>query len=105
MKLFKTKKEGSCCQSGCCDEAPSVTNAAVKVLGSGCKNCTVLAENTKEALIELNLPADIEKVTDMKDIASYGVLSTPALVYNNKVLSYGKVLTKDQVKALLEDAQ
>lgn len=71
----------------------------IKILGPGCKNCVALADNTKEALKELDIPAEIEKVTDYAAIASYGIMSTPALVVDEKVVSFGKVLKpKDLVK-------
>ncbi|KXZ39271.1 small redox-active disulfide protein 2 [Alkalithermobacter thermoalcaliphilus JW-YL-7 = DSM 7308] len=73
----------------------------IKVLGSGCKSCITLKENTEEALRELGIQAEIIKVEDFKDIVAYGVMSTPALVVDEKVVSYGKVLkTKEIVKLL-----
>ncbi len=73
----------------------------IKVLGPGCKNCENLADNTKAALKELGLEAEIEKVTDFGQIAGYGILSTPGLVVDDKVVSSGKVLKpKDIVKLL-----
>jgi len=73
----------------------------IKVLGPGCKNCENLADNTKAALKELGLEAEIEKVTDFGEIAGYGILSTPGLVIDDKVVSSGKVLKpKDIVKLL-----
>ena len=76
----------------------------IKVLGSGCKNCVALKENTEKALKETGIEAEIIKVEDMKDIVSYGVMQTPALVFDEKVVSYGKVLkAKDIVKLLEKD--
>ncbi|KUP09742.1 redox-active disulfide protein 2 [Bacillus coahuilensis m2-6] len=73
----------------------------IKILGSGCKKCIMLAENTKKALDELSKDADVVKVTEMEEIMAYGVMSTPALVVDEKVVSYGKVLKpKDIVKFL-----
>ena len=74
----------------------------VKILGSGCKSCVTLAQNTKEALEELGITAEIVKVTDFAQIAAYGVMSTPALVVDEKVLSYGKVLKTKEIIKLLE---
>lgn len=74
----------------------------VKVLGSGCKNCVTLKENTEKALKETGIEADIVKVEDMKDIASYGVMRTPALVIDEKVVSSGKVLKPNDIVKLLE---
>lgn len=74
----------------------------VKVLGSGCKNCVTLKENTEKALKETGIEAEIVKVEDMKDIVSYGVMRTPALVIDEKVVSSGKVLKPKDIVKLLE---
>lgn len=63
----------------------------IKVLGSGCPNCIRLEKNVLEALKELGKEATVEKVTDIKEIMSYGVMSTPALVVDGKVLFSGRV--------------
>ena len=76
----------------------------VKILGSGCKSCVKLAENTKEALAQLGLQAELVKVTDFSEIAAYGIMSTPALVVDEKVLSYGKVLKAKEIATLLKKA-
>ena len=60
------------------------------------------SEKAKEALAELGMDTTIDHVTDFVQIASYGVMSTPALVVDGKVVSYGKVLSKDEVKSLLQ---
>ena len=73
----------------------------IKVLGPGCKNCENLADNTKAALKELGLEAEIEKVTDFAEIAGYGILSTPGLVVDDKVVSSGKVLKPKEIAKLL----
>ncbi|MDD4088712.1 MAG: thioredoxin family protein [Tissierellia bacterium] len=74
----------------------------IKVLGPGCKNCVSLKENTEKAMKEMGIEAEIIKVEDMKDIASYGVMRTPALVIDEKVVSYGKVLKPNDIIKLLE---
>ena len=76
--------------------------ANVKVLGSGCSKCNELEKNTVEALKELGMDTEIEHVTDFAKIAAYGVMSTPALVVDGKVVSYGKVLKKDEVIKILK---
>lgn len=63
----------------------------IKVLGSGCKNCQKLEENTKEALSSTGKTADIKKVTDVVEIQRYGVMRTPALVIDEKVVVSGRV--------------
>ncbi len=74
----------------------------IKILGSGCKNCVTLAENTKTALSELGLQAEMIKVTDFSEIAQYGIMSTPGLVIDEKVVSFGKVLKPKEIIKLLE---
>ena len=74
----------------------------IKILGTGCPNCKILEKNTKEAIEELNLKAEVEKVTDIKEIMEYGIMSTPALVVDEKVVSYGKVLSSEEIKKLLK---
>ena len=76
---------------------------SVKVLGSGCAKCNDLEAATKEALVELGLTAEIEHVKDFSEIAKYGVMSTPALVVNEKVISMGKVLKQAEVVALMKN--
>jgi small redox-active disulfide protein 2 len=75
----------------------------IKVLGSGCKKCKKLEENTKEALQLLGLDAEVEKVTDFEAIASYNVLSTPALVVDGKVIVYGQVPKPRKIADLLSE--
>ena len=73
----------------------------IKILGSGCPNCKVLEANVKKAVEEMKIKADVEKVTDIEKIMEYGIMSTPALVIDEKVVSYGKVLTSEEIKKLL----
>lgn len=73
----------------------------IKILGSGCKKCGILAENAKAAVEAAGHSAEIVKVTDFAEIAGYGVMSTPALVVDEKLLSAGKVLTAEEIGALL----
>lgn len=74
----------------------------IKVLGSCCGNCTALVENTKIALKELGIDCEVEKVTDFAEIAKYGVMSVPALVINERVVSFGKVLKPKGIVKILE---
>lgn len=75
----------------------------IKVLGSGCAKCNELEANVKEALVELGMDTTIDHVTDFVQIAAYGVMSTPALVVDGKVVAYGKVLKKDEVVKILRE--
>lgn len=75
----------------------------IKILGSGCKNCQKLEEEAKGAIEDLGLNAKVEHVKDFVEIAKYGVMNTPALVANEKVLSSGRVLNKEQIMDLLKE--
>lgn len=109
MKLFGKKKEeaGSCCCGSCTPEAMAKAEEAkastgVKVLGSGCAKCNALEEAVRSALTELGMDTAIDHVTDFTQIAAYGVMSTPALVVDGKVVSFGKVLKKEEAKAIIQ---
>ena len=110
MALFgkKNKEEQTSCGCGCdCGaekKTENVTSEAsgVKVLGSGCAKCNQLEAATKEALMQLGMNTAIEHVTDFAEIAKYGVMSTPALVVDGKVVSFGKVLKPDEIVQILK---
>ena len=73
----------------------------IKVLGGGCCKCENLLEAVKEAVAEKGVEAEIEYITDMSKIMEYGIMSTPALMVDNKVVSMGRVLkTKEVLKYL-----
>jgi small redox-active disulfide protein 2 len=76
----------------------------VKILGPGCKNCQNLETRTREALDQLGLDADVEKVTDYAAIAGYGVMKTPGLVVDDAVVVSGRVPAVDEIAALLSPA-
>ena len=75
----------------------------IKILGSGCRNCVALKDNTETALKESGIEAEIVKVTDFKDIMAYGVMTTPALVIDEKVVSFGKILKPKEIVKILEN--
>lgn len=113
MALFGKRKEQqeakpSCCCGGCdCEnmeqaEAAKAEGASVKVLGSGCPKCNALEAATKAALEQLGMDTTIEHVTDYAKMAAYGVMTTPALVIDGKVVSYGKVLKTEEVVGILK---
>ena len=77
------------------------TGNNVLVLGGGCAKCNELEKHVKMALQELAMEDVIEHVTDFGQIAAMGVMSTPALVIDNKVVSMGKVLSKDEVVKII----
>lgn len=74
----------------------------IKILGTGCANCLRLEANTRQAVTQLNAFAQIAKVTDLKDIATYGIMRTPGLVVDGKVLVSGRVPSVDELVILLE---
>ena len=76
---------------------------SIKVLGGGCAKCNELEASAVAALTELGMDTNIEHVTDFSVIATYGVMSTPALVVDGKVVSMGKVLKKDEVISILKE--
>ncbi len=75
----------------------------IKILGSGCRNCTVLKQNAEAALRKAGIEAEIVKVTDFRDIMAYGVMSTPALVIDEKVISSGRVLSPEQIAQIIKE--
>jgi small redox-active disulfide protein 2 len=70
----------------------------IKVLGPGCPKCEETAKRVAEAVNEIGVDAAIEKVTDVLEIAGYGVFGTPAVVVNGEVKSVGKIPSKDDIK-------
>jgi len=113
MALFGKKntneKASSCCCGGNCNaesmakaENAKKEGASVKVLGSGCAKCNQLEAATKAALEQLGMDTTIDHVTDFSQIAAYGVMTTPALVIDGKVVSYGKVLKTEEVVKILQ---
>ena len=80
-------------------------SSLVKILGSGCAKCNQLEAAVKAALEQLNMDASIDHITAFTQIAAYGVMTTPALVVDGKVVSYGKVLKIGEVKKILEKAR
>ena len=74
----------------------------IKILGSGCMNCKTLELRMVEAMKLLNITSVIEKVTDYQQIATYGVMRTPGLVIDNKVVIQGRVPTVDQIQDILK---
>jgi len=111
-KINKKVKTTSCCCGRNCDEksmanketAESI-NSGIKVLGSGCAKCNQLEVATKAALEQLGMDTTIEHVTDFSQIAAYGVMTTPALVIDGKVVSCGKVLKTEEIVKILQQVR
>jgi len=77
------------------------TGLVIRILGPGCPNCEKLENEVRAVIQELNLAADIEHVRDLKEIGKYGIIATPGLVINKKVLSTGRVPNRYQLKEWL----
>lgn len=111
-KEEENKKAACACSCGCqASEAEEITNdccpeakdgiCCIKVLGAGCKSCHEQYENAKEAVKAMELSVEVEYITDMQKVMEYGVMSMPALVVNEKVVSQGKVLKAAEIEKLL----
>lgn len=74
------------------------------ILGPGCPRCHEVEKRTKAALAELGLAADVEKVSDIKRIMDFNILSTPGLVVDGKVVSSGKIPRLEEIKAWIQEA-
>ena len=76
----------------------------IKILGSGCNKCNALEKKVKDIITKNSFDASIEKITDLKEIMSYGVLMTPGLVINKKVVSFGSIPKEEQIINWLKEA-
>lgn len=117
MRIFGLKKKidekttSCCCSSSsnieeqqineCCNQKIKGI-CCIKVLGAGCKTCHNQYEYVKDAVNKFGLSVDVEYITDMAKVMEYGVMSMPAIVINNKVEAYGKVLKTAEVEKLLQ---
>lgn len=110
-KKKEEQKPTACCCGGskeavveapacCCGEAVDGI-CCVKVLGAGCKSCHEQYENAKAAVKAMGLPVEVEYITDMEQVMTYGAMSMPAIVVNEKVVSMGRVLKVVEVEKLL----
>ena len=74
----------------------------IKILGTGCPKCKKLEENAKEALRKTGISAEIQKVTALNDIMKYNVVMTPGFVVDEQVKASGKVLSADEIAAIIK---
>ncbi len=112
MKLFFGKKEEKprcCCnesnktfETNTCCGGNGCTINSIKILGAGCKSCHLQYENMKKAVESMNINVEVEYITDMEKVMSYGVMSMPAIVVNENVVSMGKVLSSQDIISLLD---
>jgi small redox-active disulfide protein 2 len=77
---------------------------SIKVLGSGCANCHKVEELAKQSVTQLGIDAKVELVTEMKEILRYGVMGTPGIVINEKVVSTGRVPALSQITTMITTA-
>lgn len=111
VPVEETKEESCCCGSNladaetknCCCNDVGDSLISIKVLGSGCKSCHELYENTKKAVKNAGLSVEVEYITELEKVMGYGVMSMPGLVVNEKVVSMGKVLKSADVEKLLHE--
>lgn len=85
------------------EEAPN--QLEIKILGPGCANCDRLEREVMETVSELDLPAGIDHVRDIREIGSYGVMGSPALIINGKVKAVGRVPMRSEIKKWLMQAK
>lgn len=76
----------------------------LKILGTGCAKCKTLEKVTKEVVAENNIDAEVQKVEDIVEIMAYGIMTTPALVINEKVAFSGRVPSKSEIKSFIDKA-
>ena len=113
MSLFGKKKEDANQETSCCCRGSQVTSEAttccvekedsiccIKVLGSGCKACHQLYDNTVKAAEGMGI--DVEYITDLQKLMEYGVMSMPALVVNDKVVSQGRTMNAAQISEIIK---
>lgn len=111
---FKKDKQKKCYCDGCCDKKTAKEvkventqtdnfprNRTIKVFGSGCTKCKTLKENVMQALSDTSIQVDFEYVTDMGRIAEAGIMVTPALEVDGKIVSSGKVIKSEEILRLL----
>lgn len=97
LKRKKAEKKTPAC---CCANVSEIRS--VKVLGAGCKTCHAQYEYAKQAVESMGLSIEVEYITDMPKVMEYGVMSMPAIVVNEKVVSQGKLLKAADVEKLLK---
>jgi len=86
------------------DVTATVSHMIIKVLGPGCSNCKKVLQATETAVKDLNIEAELIYVTDLSEIAKTGLMRTPGLIINNKIVSYGKVPSVDEIKEYIQKA-
>ena len=85
-------------------EEEKLEGLAVLILGPGCAQCSRLEMDVRDVMAEMNVPGELIHVTDVREIGKYGVMGTPALVINKKIVSVGTTPEKKKIRQWLEDA-
>ena len=75
----------------------------IRILGPGCPRCHEVEKRTLDALAELGLAADVQKISDIKKIMEYSIIGTPGLVINGKVKSSGRIPSREEIKRWIEE--
>lgn len=75
----------------------------IRILGPGCPRCGEVEKRTINALAELNVGADVQKITDLKKITEYKIMGTPGLIINGKVKSSGRIPSIDEIKNWIQE--
>lgn len=75
----------------------------IKILGTGCKRCTTLEQKVRELVVKNNINAEVQKITEIQEIMKYGIISTPGLVINEKVKSFGSIPKDEQILVWLKE--
>lgn len=75
----------------------------IRIFGTGCPRCNEVEKRTMNALAELNMAADVQKVKDINEIAKYGVFGTPGLVMNGKIKSSGRIPSLEEIKTWIQE--
>jgi small redox-active disulfide protein 2 len=89
---------------GFCPEPEKAAGLTIAVLGAGCARCLQLESDVRNLLSEMGIAADLRHVTDIKEISRYGVMSSPALVINNKIVAIGGVPQKSEIRRWIIEA-
>lgn len=82
----------------CGEEIEEESGLVIKILGPGCPSCEQLEKDVRTVVQELNLPADIQHVRDLKEISKFGIVATPGLVINKRLISKGRLPSREQIK-------
>lgn len=113
--MFRKKQKDGCCDMEIIEETDSCCNfevvasasstsdgkVVIKVVGTGCAKCNTLTENATQAANKLGIDFELIKISDMMEIAATGVMQTPGLIINDKIVSTGKVPSIEEIKMLI----